>query len=76
MGLVAHPIAGFNQETTMEALKIPEEFELLTLIIIGKPGNPEKLSEKHRKVELGVRKRLPLEKVTSKNEFNFDNPES
>jgi len=76
MGLVSHPIAGFNQETTRQVLKIPEEFELLTLIIFGKPGNPEKLSEKHRKVELGERKRVPLEKVTSKNEFNFDKPEN
>lgn len=70
MGLVAHPIAGFNPDVTRDTLKIPAEFELITLVIIGKPGDPEELSDKHRKVELGERKRLSLEDVVSKNEFD------
>ncbi|MBS3787192.1 nitroreductase family protein [Candidatus Bipolaricaulota bacterium] len=73
MGLVSHPIAGFDPEATREVLKIPAEFELITLVIIGKPGNPEELSDKHRKVELGEREREPLEKVVSKNEFDRSN---
>lgn len=70
MDLVAHPIAGFDPEVTREVLKVPEEFDLITLIIVGKPGNPDELSDKHRKVELGERKRAPLEKVVTKNEFS------
>ncbi|MBS3792196.1 nitroreductase family protein [Candidatus Bipolaricaulota bacterium] len=70
MGLVAHPIAGFNPEVTREVLNIPAEFDLITLVVIGKPGDPEELSDKHREVELGERKRLPLEDVVSKNEFD------
>ncbi|MCF7876607.1 nitroreductase family protein [Candidatus Bipolaricaulota bacterium] len=69
MGLVAHPIAGFDPEVTREVLNIPAEFDLITLLIIGKPGNPEELSDKHRKIELEERKRVPMEKVVSKNEF-------
>ncbi|MFW6006159.1 MAG: nitroreductase family protein [Candidatus Bipolaricaulota bacterium] len=70
MGLIAHPIAGFNPEVTREVLNIPAEFDLITLVVIGKPGDPEELSDKHREVELGERKRLPLEDVVSKNEFD------
>ena len=50
---------------------LPDDFELITLIVIGKPGNPEELSEKHRKTELGKRNRMPLEEVVSRNEFEF-----
>ena len=70
-GLISHPVAGFDPVITREVLEIPDEFELITLIIIGKPGNPDKLSEKHRKVETGERKRKPIEKVVSKNKFEF-----
>lgn len=71
MGLVSHPIAGFNPEVTREVLSIPDDFELITLIVVGKPGNPEELSEKHRRTELGDRERLPLDEVASRNEFEF-----
>jgi len=72
MGLVAHPIAGFNPEETRKILKIPEKFELITLIVVGNPGSPEHLSEKHRRVEKGERERQPLDKVVSMDEFDYD----
>jgi nitroreductase len=36
LGLVAHPIAGFSPKKTREILKIPEEYKVITLIIVGK----------------------------------------
>ncbi|MFW9970784.1 MAG: nitroreductase family protein [Candidatus Odinarchaeota archaeon] len=56
LGLVAHPIAGFNEEKAKKILDIPEEMILITLIIIGKHSkeiNPVlselmKLGEKQR----------------------------
>lgn len=36
LGLVAHPIAGFNNELAREALGIPEGNLVITLLIIGK----------------------------------------
>jgi len=36
MGLVAHIIAGYSPEKTMEILSIPEEWNVIALIIIGK----------------------------------------
>jgi len=39
LGLVAHPIAGFNEERAKQILKIPVEMRLITLVIIGKHSN-------------------------------------
>ncbi|MBS3782299.1 MAG: nitroreductase family protein [Candidatus Thermoplasmatota archaeon] len=36
LGLVAHPIAGYDEEETKELLDIPEEYRLITLINVGK----------------------------------------
>jgi len=36
MGLVAHPIAGFDQDQCADILNIPEESELITLLVVGK----------------------------------------
>lgn len=36
MGLVAHPIAGFSPKKTRAILGIPEEYSVITLIIVGK----------------------------------------
>jgi nitroreductase len=56
LGLVAHPIAGFNEEKAKDILGIPEDMRLITLINIGKHSseiNPVlsdamKLGEKQR----------------------------
>jgi len=58
IGLVAHPIAGFNEEQAKKVLKIPEEMRLITLIIIGRHSkdiNPV-LSES---MKLGEKQRPP-----------------
>ena len=56
LGLVAHPIAGFNESRAKDILKIPNEMRLITLVIVGKHSkkvNPVlsdamKLGEKQR----------------------------
>ncbi|MFX0059081.1 MAG: nitroreductase family protein [Candidatus Heimdallarchaeota archaeon] len=56
LGLIAHPIAGFNENLAKSILKIPEDMRLITLVIIGKRSkeiNPilsdsMKLGEKQR----------------------------
>ena len=54
LGLVAHPIAGYDPEKVKDVLNIPEDLEVITLIIIGKHSeqiDPE-LSDYQRKAEL------------------------
>lgn len=48
LGLVAHPIAGYSPRKTREVLGIPEEYQVITLVNVGKKDdklNPV-LSEK------------------------------
>ncbi len=53
LGLVAHPIAGFSPKKVKEILKIPVEYQVITLIIIGKKSDSLSplLSDKQRQVE-------------------------
>jgi len=72
MGLIAHPIAGYNPMKVKGTLHIPDNYVLITLVIIGKPGDPGTLSDEHRERELGARDRKPLEEVVAWNHFSFD----
>ncbi len=63
MGLVAHPIAGYDPLAVKEALGIPLDYVLIALIVVGKRGDATSLSEKHRALELGPRDRKPVSSV-------------
>jgi nitroreductase len=76
MGLIAHPIGGYKPEIVKAALGIPEPYVLITLVIVGHPGDAGQLSDKHRAIELGPRDRRPLDKVVSWNRFAFDDPKT
>lgn len=69
LGLVAHPIAGYSPKKTREILNIPYEFDVITLIIVGKHSDEinDKLSEKQAEVE----KNRPERKKIS--EFIYEN---
>jgi nitroreductase len=62
-GLIAHPIAGFKPVPLKEALGIPPELILISLVIVGYPGEESGLSEKHRAQEHSPRSRKPLSEV-------------
>ncbi|HUV06528.1 MAG TPA: nitroreductase family protein [Spirochaetia bacterium] len=68
-GLVAHPIAGFRPTEIKTAFEIPEDYTLITLVIIGYPGEESHLSEKHLEQEHGERVRKPEEEVVSFNRW-------
>jgi peroxiredoxin/nitroreductase len=76
MGLIAHPIAGYDPVAVKKALGIPAEYTLITLIVVGKPGDASALNEKHRETELGPRQRKPLSAALAWNKFeNLDQTE-
>jgi len=62
-GLIAHPIASFNSASAKIALGIPETAVLETLIVVGFPGDPSSLGEKHRILETSPRERKALNEV-------------
>lgn len=71
LGLVAHPIAGFSPKKTKEVLGIPEEYQVITLIIVGKHSEEISpvLSEKQVEGEKERPERLPFEKFAHFNRF-------
>lgn len=68
-GLIAHPIAGFFPVEVKRVLGIPAEYTLITLVLLGYPGSPESLSEKHRALEGAERIRRPSEEVVFRNRW-------
>jgi hypothetical protein len=36
LGLVAHPIAGYDEQKAKQILNVPEDSTLITMIIVGK----------------------------------------
>jgi len=69
LGLVAHPIAGYDEEAVKKACAIPDEFTVITLIIIGKKDGiiHDDLTEWQKESEKNRPPRKPLE------EFSFHN---
>jgi nitroreductase len=72
MGLIAHPIAGFDQEKAKQALYIPDEYTLITIINVGKKSdtvNPilsdnMKLGEQNRPPRLELNKIYSIDKYS------------
>jgi hypothetical protein len=54
LGLVAHPIAGFNEGKVKTILGIPEEMQVITLVNVGRKSETlnELLSEDQRRLEV------------------------
>jgi nitroreductase len=71
LGLVAHPIAGFSPKKTREILGIPEEYKVITLVIVGKHSKKISpiLSEKQVEWEKKRPERFPLKKLAHFNRF-------
>jgi nitroreductase len=71
MGLVAHPISGFDEALAKEALGIPADMRLITLVNVGKhllPANAL-LSEKQAEIEKTRPERLPLTEIMRLNRY-------
>ena len=71
MGLVAHPISGFDEDMAKAALGIPADMRLITLVNVGKhllPANAL-LSEKQAEIEKTRPERLPLNEIMRLNKF-------
>ena len=71
LGLVAHPIAGYSPKKTREVLGIPEDYQVITLVLVGKRSatlNPV-LSEKQIEAETTRPERLPFEKFAFLNTY-------
>ncbi|MBX7152909.1 nitroreductase family protein, partial [bacterium] len=69
-GLGLHQMAGFDMLKAREVFSIPEEFEPVTVIAVGYPGNPETLPEALKQKEALPRKRKPFEELVFDETWN------
>ncbi len=65
LGLVAHPIAGYGHKAAKEALGVPDDMTLITLVIVGRhdAGATSLMTEKQREGELERPERRPLGEI-------------
>jgi nitroreductase len=74
IGLVAHPIAGFSPKKTREILRIPDEMNVITLVIVGKHSsnmNPL-MNEDQIEVEKKRPERLQVNKFVFMNKYESE----
>jgi nitroreductase len=71
LGLVAHPIAGFDEDAVKNLLNIPQDMMVITLIIVGRKSNTLNpvLSEDQIAKEKTRPERLPLEEIVFLNRY-------
>jgi nitroreductase len=71
LGLVAHPIAGYSPKKTREVLGIPEQAQVIALIMVGKHAEDisSVLSEKQAESEHERPERLPIEQVAFRDRY-------
>jgi nitroreductase len=71
LGLVAHPIAGYDEAQVKKVLNIPDDMMVITLINVGKHSETISpvLSDQQKASEMKRPERLPLEKFAYKNTF-------
>jgi len=62
-GLVAHQMAGFDQEGASATFALPAEARPLIVIAVGRLGDPAQLVEYQRERELAPRTRLDLSEI-------------
>jgi nitroreductase len=68
-GLIAHLIAGYKPLPLKAAFGVDSEMILITLVIIGYPGDEAHLTDKHREQEHSARDRKPEDQVIMYNRW-------
>jgi nitroreductase len=71
LGLVAHPIDGYNPKKTREILGIPEDMNVITLVVVGKHASSISpvLSQKQQEAELMRPERFHLKQFVYYNQY-------
>ena len=60
LGLMAHPMGGFDADKARRVFAIPEQFAPMAMIAVGHPAPAEVLEGEYRELELAGRTRKPL----------------
>ena len=63
MGLACHPMGGFSVDRIRELFNLPPEIEPVSMLAIGRPGDPEKTAEEVKNRQFAPRTRNNLEDI-------------
>lgn len=64
-GLATHQVGGIDIEMLTSELGVHEPLEIVTVIVVGKIGDPNTLPEERKATELAPRQRKPLAEIVS-----------
>jgi nitroreductase len=67
-GLVAHGMQGFDYEKARKELEVPDSYDVMAMIAIGKRGSKEKLPSKLQEKEI-PNDRKPLNEIIMEGKF-------
>jgi nitroreductase len=70
MGLVVHGMAGFDFNKARTALAVPDDFAVVAMFAVGRPGDPSALSEDLREIEKPSG-RKPVKEFICEGPFTF-----
>lgn len=65
LGLIAHPMAGFDEQAARRAFAAPPGLRVLAVFAIGFPGAPETLPQDLQGRERRDQRRLPLDRIVA-----------
>jgi len=71
LGLITHPMSGFNQEAMRAAFSIPEQFTAHAVLVVGKMGDPTTDLDTYNQARETPSGRKPLDEI-AKNRFDFE----
>ena len=63
LGLVAHPMGGFDAEQARAKFNIPAPYTCMAMIAVGHPAAPESLDGEYHDLEIAPRERKPLTEI-------------
>jgi nitroreductase len=73
LGLIAHPMAGFDAPAVRAAFGAPGELRVLAVVAIGYPGPVEALPADLQRREQGPQRRLPIATVVADDRWTDEN---
>lgn len=69
MGMGLHQLAGFHADQAREAFHIPETMDVVSVLVVGFPGQADTLEEPYRERELKRTLRRPLNELVFKGRY-------
>jgi nitroreductase len=69
VGLISHPMGGFDHSKVIENFNLPKEYQPLTIIAFGYKGDESKLPEDLLKRQTAPRRRKNLSEIAFKGKF-------